>query len=118
MRFLKYLYNLFYFPRRAEWVSFIANLSLLLKCHYLKGCYILLCAIILSLKTFKVISMLSFLSSALMSATNQVYQSLAKLIRLCDDVLLFGDKAISQENVTEVVKLVEDAVQVLPYTFI
>lgn len=48
-----------------------------------------------------------------MSATNQVYQSLAKLIRLCDDVLLFGDKAISQENVTEVVKLVEDAVQVL-----
>lgn len=80
--------------------------------------YILLCAIILSLKTFKVISMLYFLSSALMSATNQVYQSLAKLIRLCDDVLLFGDKAISQENVTEVVKLVEDAVQVLPYTFI
>lgn len=53
-----------------------------------------------------------------MSATNQVYQSLAKLIRLCDDVLLFGDKAISQENVTEVVKLVEDAVQVLLSTFI
>lgn len=53
-----------------------------------------------------------------MSATNQVYQSLAKLIRLCDDVLLFGDKAINQENVTEVVKLVEDAVQVLLSTFI
>lgn len=53
-----------------------------------------------------------------MSATNQVYQSLAKLIRLCDDVLLFGDKAISQENVTEVVKLVEDAVQVLLSTLI
>ncbi|XP_046670313.1 guanine nucleotide-releasing factor 2 isoform X2 [Homalodisca vitripennis] len=50
-------------------------------------------------------------SSALVSATNQVYQSLAKLIRLCDDVLLMGDKAISKENVTEVVHLVEDAVQ-------
>ncbi|XP_054273628.1 rap guanine nucleotide exchange factor 1 isoform X3 [Macrosteles quadrilineatus] len=50
-------------------------------------------------------------SSALVSAMNQVYQSLAKLIRLCDDVLLLGDKAISKENVTEVIQQVEEAVQ-------
>lgn len=50
-------------------------------------------------------------SSTLVSATNQVYQSLAKLIKLCDDVLLIGEKALNKENVTEVVQLVEDAVQ-------
>uniref|UniRef100_A0A1B6CP57 CRK SH3-binding GNRP n=1 Tax=Clastoptera arizonana TaxID=38151 RepID=A0A1B6CP57_9HEMI len=50
-------------------------------------------------------------SSALVSATNQVYQSLAKLIKLCDDILLLGEKAINKDNVTDVVQLVEDAVQ-------
>ncbi|XP_049847410.1 guanine nucleotide-releasing factor 2 isoform X3 [Schistocerca gregaria] len=50
-------------------------------------------------------------SSALVSATNQVYQSLAKLIKLCDDVLLQGEKALNKENVNEVIHLVEEAVQ-------
>jgi hypothetical protein len=51
-------------------------------------------------------------SSALVSATNKVYQSLAKLIKLCDDVLLQGEKALDKENVAEVIQLLEDAVQV------
>ncbi|XP_063235683.1 guanine nucleotide-releasing factor 2 isoform X3 [Bacillus rossius redtenbacheri] len=50
-------------------------------------------------------------SSTLVSATNQVYQSLAKLIKLCDDVLLHGEKALDKENVSEVVQLVDEAVQ-------
>lgn len=54
-------------------------------------------------------------SSAIISATTQVYQSLGKLIKLCDEVLLSEDDthcaSLSQENVTEVVELVEKAVQ-------
>ncbi|XP_031627493.1 guanine nucleotide-releasing factor 2-like isoform X2 [Contarinia nasturtii] len=54
-------------------------------------------------------------SSAIISATTQVYLSLGKLIKLCDEVLLSEDDAncasLSQENVTEVVELVEKAVQ-------
>ncbi|XP_039288475.1 guanine nucleotide-releasing factor 2 isoform X3 [Nilaparvata lugens] len=50
-------------------------------------------------------------SSSLVSATNQVYQSLAQLIKLCDNVLLEGEKAIDEENVAEVLQLVENAVQ-------
>ncbi|KDR09115.1 guanine nucleotide-releasing factor 2 isoform X2 [Zootermopsis nevadensis] len=50
-------------------------------------------------------------SSTLVSATNKVYQSLAKLIKLCDDVLLQGEKALDKENVSEVIQLLEDAVQ-------
>lgn len=41
-------------------------------------------------------------SSLLVSATNQVYQSMAQLIRLCDDVLLNGGKALNTENVAQV----------------
>lgn len=55
-------------------------------------------------------------SSAIISATTQVYLSLGKLIKLCDEVLLSEDDtncaSLSQENVTEVVELVEKAVQV------
>lgn len=51
-------------------------------------------------------------SSTLVSATNKVYQSLAKLIKLCDDVLLQGEKALDKENVAEMIQLLEDAVQV------
>lgn len=55
-------------------------------------------------------------SSAIISATTQVYLSLGKLIKLCDEVLLSDDDAncasLSQENVTEVVELVDKAVQV------
>ncbi|XP_043276526.1 guanine nucleotide-releasing factor 2 isoform X3 [Venturia canescens] len=52
-------------------------------------------------------------SSTLGSATNQVYQALAQLLKLCDDVLLHGDKssALDTENVTHVIGLVEDAVK-------
>lgn len=41
-------------------------------------------------------------SSLLVSATNQVYQSMAQLIKLCDDVLLNGGKALNTENVAQV----------------
>ena len=51
-----------------------------------------------------------------MSATNQVYQSLATLIKLCDDVLLRGEKALNKQNVTEVLQQVEEAVQVMCLT--
>jgi hypothetical protein len=51
-------------------------------------------------------------STTLVSATNQVYQSLATLIKLCDDVLLGGEKALNKQNVTEVLQQVEEAVQV------
>ena len=52
-------------------------------------------------------------SSTLVSATNKVYQSLAKLIKLCDEVLLQGEKALGNENnVCEVIQLLEGAVQV------
>ncbi|XP_012252189.2 guanine nucleotide-releasing factor 2 isoform X3 [Athalia rosae] len=52
-------------------------------------------------------------SSTLGSATNQVYQALAQLLKLCDDVLLHGDQssALNGENVTHVVNLVEEAVK-------
>ncbi|CAG5095229.1 Similar to C3G: Guanine nucleotide-releasing factor 2 (Drosophila melanogaster), partial [Cotesia congregata] len=54
--------------------------------------------------------------STLGSATNQVYQALAQLLKLCDDVLLHGDQsapcpALDTENVTHVIGLVEDAVK-------
>ena len=52
-------------------------------------------------------------SSTLVSATNKVYQSLARLIKLCDEVLLQGEKALDNENdVCEVIQLLEGAVQV------
>lgn len=55
-------------------------------------------------------------SSALISATTQVYLSLGKLIKLCDEVLLSDNEescaSLSNENVTEVVELVDNAVEV------
>lgn len=58
-------------------------------------------------------------SSAIISATTQVYLSLGKLIKLCDEVLLSEEDSkcasLSQENVTEVVELVDNAVQVSNY---
>lgn len=55
-------------------------------------------------------------SGAIISATTQVYLSLGKLIKLCDEVLLSEDNtncaSLSKENVAEVVELVDSAVQV------
>ncbi|XP_044007017.1 guanine nucleotide-releasing factor 2 isoform X2 [Aphidius gifuensis] len=55
-------------------------------------------------------------SSTLGSATNQVYQALARLLKLCDDVLLHGNQsspcpALDADNVSHVIGLVEDAVK-------
>lgn len=52
--------------------------------------------------------------NSITSATNHMYQSVAKLIKLCDDVLVDGDEsaALNEDNVQEVVELVEKAVQV------
>lgn len=54
--------------------------------------------------------------SAIISANTQVYLSLGKLIKLCDEVMLSEDDAncasLSQDNVNEVVELVENAVEV------
>ncbi|XP_033228972.1 guanine nucleotide-releasing factor 2 [Belonocnema kinseyi] len=57
--------------------------------------------------------LLSENSSTLGSATNQVYQALAQLLKLCDDVLLHGDQssALDTGNVNHVIGLVEDAVK-------
>lgn len=42
-----------------------------------------------------------------------MYQALAQLLKLCDDVLLHGDQssALDTENVTHIIGLVEDAVK-------
>lgn len=54
-------------------------------------------------------------SSALISATTQVYDALGKLIKLCDEVILSDEvekcAALAPENVDSVVKMVETAVQ-------
>ncbi|VVC29961.1 Hypothetical protein CINCED_3A024353 [Cinara cedri] len=50
-------------------------------------------------------------SSLVVSALNQVYQSVAKLIKLCDDVLINGEKAIETDNVSNILRLVELAIQ-------
>ncbi|XP_046398057.1 guanine nucleotide-releasing factor 2 isoform X2 [Ischnura elegans] len=50
-------------------------------------------------------------SSTVASATNQVYQSVARLIKVCDDVLIHGEAALNKEEAMEVCSLVGDAVQ-------
>ncbi|XP_062539445.1 guanine nucleotide-releasing factor 2 isoform X2 [Armigeres subalbatus] len=53
-------------------------------------------------------------SSALINATNHVYMSLGKLLKLCDEVLLTADNescpSLSKENVKEIVEQVDGAV--------
>lgn len=62
--------------------------------------------------------MLNENSATLLSATQQVYQSLARLIKLCDEVLLRQNMnsedshLLSSDNVKEIVDLLEDAVRV------
>lgn len=52
-------------------------------------------------------------SSSVKSATCRLYQSVARLIKLCDDVLI-DDKSseLDWENVNVIVQQVEDAVKV------
>lgn len=52
-------------------------------------------------------------SSLMLSASNQVYQSLANLVRWSDNILLYGEKAVEKENVAEIVQAVHDAVKVI-----
>ncbi|XP_014274187.1 guanine nucleotide-releasing factor 2 isoform X2 [Halyomorpha halys] len=49
-------------------------------------------------------------STALTTATKEVYQSLMKLIMLCDDVLIGGEKVLNKDNVHKVLKQVDEAV--------
>lgn len=60
-------------------------------------------------------SVSSEFSSSIVSATHHMYQSVARLIKLCDDVLIDGSEssALSESNVKEVIEQVEDAVQTL-----
>ncbi|KAK4883634.1 hypothetical protein RN001_006953 [Aquatica leii] len=60
-------------------------------------------------------SVSSEFSNSIVSATHHMYQSVARLIKLCDDVLIDGanSSALDQENVNEVVAQVEDAVKTL-----
>lgn len=53
-------------------------------------------------------------NSSITSATHHLYQSVARLIKLCDDALI-DDKSsvLNEENVGEVLTLVNDAVQVI-----
>lgn len=60
--------------------------------------------------------MLNENSAVLVSATQQVYRCLGKLIKLCDEVMLTEDaeecSSLSNENVREIVDLLEEAVRV------
>ncbi|XP_042898882.1 guanine nucleotide-releasing factor 2 isoform X2 [Parasteatoda tepidariorum] len=58
-------------------------------------------------------SLLNEQSSLMLSASNQVYQTLSNLIRWADNVLLYGEKAAEKENVCEIVQAVKDAVKSL-----
>lgn len=52
-------------------------------------------------------------SSTITSAINHMYQSVARLIKLCDDVLIDNKSAeLDEKNVAEIVQQVEDAVKV------
>lgn len=53
-------------------------------------------------------------SSSIISATHHMYQSVARLIKLCDDALIDGaeSSSLDQENVVEIVSQVENAVEV------
>lgn len=51
-------------------------------------------------------------SSLIVSGLNQLYQSVARLIKLCDDLLILGEKAVNNEYVSETIHSVEDAIQV------
>lgn len=59
-------------------------------------------------------SVSSEFSNSIVSATHHMYQSVARLIKLCDDVLIDGaeSSALDEENVKEVVAQVEEAVEV------
>ncbi|XP_013109512.2 guanine nucleotide-releasing factor 2 isoform X2 [Stomoxys calcitrans] len=54
-------------------------------------------------------------NTSLLSATQQVYKSLGKLIKLCDEVMLSEDSeecvSLSGDNVREIVDLLEEAVK-------
>ncbi|XP_073834083.1 C3G guanyl-nucleotide exchange factor isoform X3 [Musca autumnalis] len=54
-------------------------------------------------------------NTTLLSATQQVYHSLGKLIKLCDEVMLCEDSeecaSLSNDNVREIVDLLEEAVR-------
>lgn len=52
-------------------------------------------------------------STLLLSATNQVYQSLANLIKWSDNVLLYNDKAPNKETVQDIVRNVQEAIKTL-----
>ncbi|XP_025835809.1 guanine nucleotide-releasing factor 2 [Agrilus planipennis] len=52
-------------------------------------------------------------SSTVLSATRKMYQSVAQLIKLCDDVLIDGDQsaALDEKNVCDVLAQVENSVK-------
>lgn len=52
-------------------------------------------------------------SSLLVSSYNQVYQSLASLVKWADVVLIHGEKAVDRDTLSEVVKTVRSAVKTL-----
>ncbi|CAL1273652.1 unnamed protein product [Larinioides sclopetarius] len=58
-------------------------------------------------------SLLNEQSSLMLSASNQVYQTLANLIRWSDNILLYGEKATEKENVGDIVQAVREAVKSL-----
>lgn len=52
-------------------------------------------------------------SSSVISATNRMYQSVARLIKLCDDVLIDDKSAeLNKDNVEEILDQVDEAVKV------
>lgn len=60
-----------------------------------------------------IILFLFFCSSLIVSGLNQVYQSVARLIKLFDDLLICDETAENKEYVTETIQFVEEALQVI-----
>ena len=51
----------------------------------------------------------------MVSGLNQLYQSVAEVIKQCDDLLIIGEQTLNREHLMETITLLEDAVQVSPY---
>lgn len=57
-------------------------------------------------------SRLHFRSTSVVSSLNQLYQSVAEVIKQCDDLLIVGEQTLNREHLMETIMCLEDAVQV------
>ncbi|KAG1714351.1 Rap guanine nucleotide exchange factor 1 [Nymphon striatum] len=83
------------------------------KLEMLPGCATEVLEIVFAIHMILKKCLLTEQSSVVTSSTNQVYQSLASLIRWSDNLVLLGNKSPNTMTVTEVVNSVQDAVKLL-----